>query len=468
LAKKFIIYLAICHRESRNKLKRFMNQNGGYILHLDGTCEVDSPHLMTGLDGISDIVLENIKLPSEKADKIIPFLNNIKNSYGNPLALVHDMGKGILAAVKKVFPDIPDYICHFHFLRDIGKDLFGEENDIIRKKLSKHGIQGQLRKRLIGFTNDIEENPDNVEIIFNCINQKKQTDQKNLMPVTIVYTLILWALEGKKQGKGYGFPFDRPYFNFYQRLQTIYSTIKEIESLTYKNVSKKKNPYKKVISDLKGVITDEYFKSTVLKMKKKLIIFDKLREAMRIALPLGNNGLNDEGEKNIKTIEKRVRNFTDWLCNNKSINQSDGYDKMIEQIKKYWKKLFADPIIVNSNGKQIIIQPQRTNNKMEQLFRYCKHNHRKRTGVKPSSRNLKAFLANTLYVKNLSNKNYMNIILNGKKSLEERFAEIETKLVREELLKAGLSNEKIPFKIKKIIKKSKLPKILLAHFQTKI
>ena len=76
-----------------------MKARGGYILHLDGTCEGDSPHLMSGLDGISELVLDNIKLPSEKAERIIPFLSGIKKIYGMPLALGHDMGKGILIAV---------------------------------------------------------------------------------------------------------------------------------------------------------------------------------------------------------------------------------------------------------------------------------------------------------------------------------------------------------------------------------
>ena len=35
---------------------------------------------------------------------------------GDPLATVHDMGKGISRAVEKVFPDTPDFICHYHFL----------------------------------------------------------------------------------------------------------------------------------------------------------------------------------------------------------------------------------------------------------------------------------------------------------------------------------------------------------------
>ncbi len=74
LGKKFIAYLAIAHQQSRQRLKQFMSLKGGYILHLDGTCEGDSPHIFTGMDGIAELVLDTIKLPSEKADRIIPFL----------------------------------------------------------------------------------------------------------------------------------------------------------------------------------------------------------------------------------------------------------------------------------------------------------------------------------------------------------------------------------------------------------
>lgn len=116
LAQKFIIYLSLAHRQSQGAIKKLLNANGGYILHLDATCEGDSPHLMCGLDGITEIVLENTKLFSEKAELIIPFLRRIKALYGTPLASVHDMGKGIWTAVSTVFPDISDFICHYHFL----------------------------------------------------------------------------------------------------------------------------------------------------------------------------------------------------------------------------------------------------------------------------------------------------------------------------------------------------------------
>ena len=103
---------------------------------------------MTGIDAVMEIVLGNIKLPSEKADGIVPFLRQLEQCFGPPLALVHDLSKGILAAIQEVFPGLPDFICHFHFLRDLGKDLCGAAYDTGRKRLQTHGPVGQLRARL--------------------------------------------------------------------------------------------------------------------------------------------------------------------------------------------------------------------------------------------------------------------------------------------------------------------------------
>lgn len=88
---------------------------------------------MSSLDGLSGIVLGNVKIPSEHADRIVPFLRDIQAAYGDPIALVHDMGGAILKAVAQVFPAVPDTICHFHFLRDIGKDLLADPYNAIRR-----------------------------------------------------------------------------------------------------------------------------------------------------------------------------------------------------------------------------------------------------------------------------------------------------------------------------------------------
>jgi len=64
-----------------------------------------------------------LKLPSKHADNIVPFLRRLQSEYWTPSACVHEMACGISKAVAEVFPSLRDFICHLHFLRDIGKDF---------------------------------------------------------------------------------------------------------------------------------------------------------------------------------------------------------------------------------------------------------------------------------------------------------------------------------------------------------
>ena len=114
LGMKFIVYLALAHRRRAPAIAADMRLRGGYICHLDATCEGRDPFLMSSIDSLSNIVLGNVKLPAEDEAHIVPFLKRLKHAFGVPLALVHDMGKGILAAVASVFPGVADFICHFH------------------------------------------------------------------------------------------------------------------------------------------------------------------------------------------------------------------------------------------------------------------------------------------------------------------------------------------------------------------
>jgi hypothetical protein len=460
LAKKFIVYLALAHRESRQRIRNFMNKQGGYILHLDATCDGDSPHLMTGLDGISEIVLENIKLPSEKAEKIIPFLRDIKERYGQPLALVHDMGTGILSAVAEVFPDTPDYICHFHFLRDVGKDLLAKPYDKLRGCLRKHGIQAILRKRARQFKQVIDSQPDLVDVFQESLKKKICPDVEQ-MPVVTAYSLILWALEGKKQGQGYGFPFDQPHLAFYDRVGVIYEIVKKANQSTTGKPRLK--PYIKLIRDLHATMTDTSLAKTALHIKEKIVVFNMLRQAMRIAPPDGQAGLNDDGEAtDIGIIESNVKKFHQWLL--QKAKKTDDYQSMIRQIETYWEKLFADPIIVDTINGKISIQPQRTNNVLERFFRKIKRGYRKARGANTLTRTLKTMLAETPLVKNLENEDYLRIILNGAQCLEERFAQIDANMVRQELLKSSADQDLVAPWVKQLIKKNDFIQNLSATF----
>jgi len=455
LAKKFIVYLSLLHKKVQKETRAFLSMNGGYILHLDGTCDGDSPHLISVLDGITEIVLDNTKVSSENADDLIPFLAGIKAAYGEPVAVVSDMGKGILAAIRAVFKGVPIFICHYHFLKAIGKNLFGDENDIIRKRLKNYGIQGILRKRVRTLGNTIASSPPQLMKIFHRLFETEEVVihcSSEGLPHLIIHTLLVWALEGKNQGQGCGFPFDQPYLSFYQRLVTAYTLLGKFGKAYVCKTAREKKLYTTVLRDLKPVIRDSALKSASPRMQEKVAVFSRLRSAMRITLPENKRGLNDDGELcSMKTIEKEVTKFSFRLSRDTNLMKDKAYQRLIGKIDEYRVMLFCDPIVIETTVGKILIQPQRTNNLLEQFFRAFMRTYRKKNGFQAVTRVLKAMLEDTPLVMNLRNKDFMDILLDGRQNIAERFADIDAEIVRAQMNKSTRNEYPVSFKLKKIV-----------------
>ena len=97
-------------------------------------------------------------------------------------------------------------------------------------------------------------------------------------------------------------------------------------------------PYFKIHIALKPIMKDKALWKAVAAIEAKTIVFEKLRKAMRIALPAGPHELNDAGDHgHIRTIETCVKTFRAWLTRRKDYPQNRAAYKMIEQIDKYWK-----------------------------------------------------------------------------------------------------------------------------------
>jgi hypothetical protein len=448
LGKKFIAYLAIAHEQSRYRLKQVMASRGGYVLHLDGTCEKDSPHLFTGMDGIAQIVLDNIKLPSEKAEQLVPFFRKIKRQYGNPVALVHDMGRGILSAVKTVFPGTPDFICHFHFLRDIGKDLFETEYATIRNRLKKHKIRSLLRQRLKALEKEIGNDMQAFENLSVSIDRNMPPAVARIAPMAS-YAMIHWVFD-QSELKGYGFPFDCPHLEFYKKLTVLHEMVNAQFGVN--------KAFSGLWRPLTKVIEDPQLKRAASQMMKKVQIFNKLRSALAIADPKDSKGLNDDGEQtDINRIEQEVKKFRDEIVFKDAYRKNSDYQNMIKQVDKYWEKLFADPIVVNTANGQFTIQPQRTNNILERFFRDLKRGNRKKSGTISLTKTIRSILADTPLAKNLDNPEYLEIILDGCNTLEERFEKIDSRLVLEKLQAEKANDERVSPVLKKIIRQPDLP-----------
>ena len=465
LARKFLLYLGVLHRSVRCKTRNRMRLNGGYILHLDGTCEGASPHLISVLDGITEIVLDNDKLPSENAEQLIPFLQGIKQAYGVPLAVVSDMGKGIAAAVRTVFPHTPAFICHYHFLRAVGKNLFGGEEDIIRERLRKHHVHATLKRTVARLEKALSDTGFGVDALIGGLENERLPGACSLadIPTQAAYTLMRWVLDAGAEGNGCGFPFDQTRLVFYRRLQEVGVQVHRLFKIRLQGDWKENKVYSNLSHDLLAVLNDRVLRDAALRMQEKVAVFNRLRKAMRIPLPESKRGLNDTGEvpAGIKTIETEVIKFRTRLVRSKECSQQQGYRKLVDQLDTYWQRLFADPIAVKTAAGVLLVQPQRTNNILEQFFRRLMRTYRKKNGFASVEKVLQKMSADTPLVMNLNNEEYMKILLAGKATLEDRFAEVDSHEIRERLIwQTKITGSACP-QIRKIIRLPQLPKAIV-------
>jgi len=123
---------------------------------------------------------------------IVPFLQKSKADFGTPVACVHDMGVGICKAVAEVFPGVPDFVCHFHFLRDIGKDFmepaYCKLRGILRSFATSarlHAIAREARRALAG-QDDLDP-----AALVQCLADGTRPDCPELLSHVLAYTLSL-------------------------------------------------------------------------------------------------------------------------------------------------------------------------------------------------------------------------------------------------------------------------------------
>ncbi|EQD58430.1 MULE transposase, conserved domain protein, partial [mine drainage metagenome] len=80
--------------------------------------------------GLTGITMDATIMPSESSEYITPFLKEIKDVFGDSVSVMRDMGIAIKESVSAVFPGILQLICHYHFVKALGKDVFSSYLDL--------------------------------------------------------------------------------------------------------------------------------------------------------------------------------------------------------------------------------------------------------------------------------------------------------------------------------------------------
>jgi len=426
----YLDYLGRLHYSSAEKINKTMNSQGGYILHVDSTCEGHAPHLLTCLDGISGFVLYSQKIPSENTTCLQTSFEKVKKLFGTPLCTVHDMGRGIISALDLVFVAVIHIICHFHLLRDIGKDLLQDLYRKVQKALSKKEIYAQIRYQTQALEKAAGGKQVAERLFYQVARQDQLTPKEFLFGTLYGHLLNLKSHENK--GEGYGFPFDRPKVQYYKQICSVYNELLQIDNLLHFDAEiKKTTRFNKVIEVLRIIVEDRELKVTIKEIDTQIVYFDQLRDIMRIAKPDSKNGLNDEGqissEKELKSMEKELADYMEIL-KVKIKKQPKGKEKLqgvITQLEKYWDKIFASPITVMVDGTEKAIFPHRTNNQSEQFYRKLKHLFRRLHGRPSVSKDIDYLPEEIALIENLKNQDYIKTVMTSLDKLAFEFAKLD-------------------------------------------
>ena len=444
LAKKFVLYVVRAHEDQQEAICDFLQDRGGYFLHFDSTHPGQgASHLMCAVaEEVSEkshIVLGSARLVSECKETVVAFLKILKEKYGNPLAGISDMLASNLSAFREVFPGILLLICHFHFLRDLGKDLLSYDNTRLQDILSAYNID----KRLKQFVKDCEEHIAQDPSLKEYLGWEEADYAAffcQLPDRVAAYFMSLWILNYKQDLHGYGFPFDKATFSYLQRIKKVHEWISK---------DKKRGELEELYFMLEALLGDSSFNKHMHAMENKVKDFERIRSIMKIAPFFKARGLNEAGEDcDMTLMEAELKEFIESaeIKNSRDI----GRQKMVKQILKYWDNLFAKSFQVETSAKgKILVYPQRTNNLMECFFRDFLHTEQKRTGMDTLSRRTQSMIAETPMVKNLSNKDLLKVLLKGEESLAARFAQLDAQ--SHQRVKCTPEQQKLPSNLRKFI-----------------
>ncbi len=176
----------------------------------------------------------------------------------------------------EVFPDRPDFICHFHFLRDIGKDFLDPVYRELRKCLRKHSISSRLRALAREMRQYLsEQGSDSVFFAKTIRETAVHPEDTRLLSVASTYSLALWSLQGKHSGDGYGFPFDRPLLEFAKRILELDSRLPELLELLPSDNRHDNRFLFKLARKISDVAKDSALRQAVEELHWRCQVFDR-------------------------------------------------------------------------------------------------------------------------------------------------------------------------------------------------
>jgi hypothetical protein len=421
LCDRFLRYLEALHVARAPALREAIGE--GYPLHLDATSENGKGGLLVCMNGWRGWVLTAARIPSEHEDHIRPLVAETTALFGEPIAVVRDLGEAGANAVAHLRArGIPDLVCHYHFLAAVGKKLFDNPYRQLRNLLRGTHVRKDLRV-----------------LLRELRHYRRSASHQGRFGAGWVredlLALTLWVLEGEGK-KDLLYPFSLPYLELYQRCQQV---SQKVECWL---PGPRAQPERRAIAHLRAIINrlqrDERFQAAVTKLEKAWQVFCELRDVLRIAnaeLPRAEGRYHQiefpawEAQR-LKEIDTAVKEYKAEL---RARLQTDGAGTpinpspsaiVLKYFDRYGAHLFGHPTHRDDNGV-ILNVVERTNNVLECFFGRQKQQLRRRVGRAHLGKDLQDQPAQAALAANLHHSEYVRVLCGSLDHLAEAFADLD-------------------------------------------
>jgi hypothetical protein len=435
--QEFCCRFECLHYAKLVKLGRWIKKTQlGYMLHVDCSSEQKSDTVFVCYDRTSEIALVSEKIPSERLPFLVPILKKVRKRLGNPISTMSDLGMAILKALEKVFPNAPRRICHFHFLRDVGKDIVGSSYDEVRTRLNESKINAELNtleRDILSVNSALRSSAESVierqgPLLRRC-TRKQYAEVEPLLALRFVR-----SCRKVRSSTGFGYPFDLPWVRYAEELcrqavevQACLDVLRErrITPVFLKKIDS-------ILSPLRpGGALREELDPAVQQCLIREQQFAELRRVLRLGRPVSAKAplsakYGVTSRKEIVKFNGDLRRYRQSLRQRVSsrgqVFRKDGYRVILGHIEKYWGSLLLHSSLWRALQCQVV---DRTNNLAESGHRHGKHSLRKACGRPRIDREFSDYGAYLPVIANLKNPKYVESVLGEYDNLALEFAQLD-------------------------------------------
>lgn len=432
LAQTFLDCLAATHQAHLPELRRRLREDGGYALHVDGTCEAGTALVFTALAGNRGWTLAGAKLATEEAAGIAALLRRCVEAFGTPLALVRDLSPAIENARQQVMPDVPDLICQYHFLENVGSRLCEPPHVRLTAGLRRLKIRRSLhtlRHHLLATSRE-KGAPLSALQIAQLLRAPERAAQ--LDPAqgrrALAYLLLDWLEDYGADLSGQYFPFDLPSLAFYRRCHLLYELLVQILA-DLPDAAPSFSTLQTMRRHLASLEQDPDLSAAAARLEKAAALFNELRLTLRLSPQTPLTGPRLAPAEAPPQAQLREQDLGRWsaLLQERTTTEQDP-DRLADlqtvrsYLDKYQDKLSGHLIPLQDRPQPFVVQ--RTNNLCERRFGVTKQGLRRRVGARKLTRHVHALRPEQFLVANLDHPDYLDIICAGRlENLPAAFAQ---------------------------------------------